>query len=71
MKFNIQNFNGTAQISVDHAKPSTGPVVLITSDRIGFSFVHMLTPDQARFMAAGLQIAAEEAEATKSLEAQP
>ena len=71
MKFNIQNFNNTAQISIEHAKPSTGPVVLITSGRVGFSFVHMLTPDQARFMAAALQMAAEEAETTKSMEAQP
>lgn len=78
MKFNIKNHNDTAIISVEHAPPllsgGTDSLVLITSDRVGLSFVHLMTIEQAIFMAEVLKMAAHtagEKTKTNTLEAQP
>lgn len=61
MKFNIHNHNNTGTISVEHMPDAEG-LVMVTSTSAWFSFTHLMTAEQAQFMAGALLMAAENAE---------
>jgi hypothetical protein len=68
MKFNIKNFTdadvlgveGTAQKFIGDTQKT--PLVSISQDGGSMRLYHSMRPDQARFMASALQLAADQAE---------
>ena len=72
MLFKINNFAGASPLEVHPMQTGRDKLVLIVQNAGAMHFQHTMTPEQARYMAAALQMAAEEAEAmAASTEAQP
>ena len=74
MKFQIKDFVDMQTIEFEHLH-HVGDYVMITQSAGSMYFQHTMRPEQARFLASALLIAAEEAEQSaakaKALEAQP
>lgn len=63
MKFQIKDFVGLHHLDIETYKHTTNVYVLITQRAGAMSFQHTMRPEQARFMAAALTMAADEADA--------
>jgi len=62
MKFQIKDFCDVHCVEVEPWHNKGDKLVLITQRAGSLSFQHTMRPDQARYMAAALQMAAEQAE---------
>jgi hypothetical protein len=68
MQYQIKNFQEASALSVQghqHTFPdASNPTALVTVSQssAGMSFMHTMTPQQARWMASALQMAANDAE---------
>jgi len=62
MKFQIKDFCDIHCVEVEAHQHKGDKLVLITQAAGGLRFQHTMRPDQARFMAASLAMAAEQAE---------
>lgn len=73
MKFQIKDFCDVHHVEVEAHESKGDQLVLVMQQSGGMYFQHSMRPDQARFMAAALVIAADEAEklqaTTKTVEA--
>ena len=63
MKFQIKDFVDLHQIEIEGHINRNEPLVLLTQRGGSMSFQHSMRPEQARFMAGALVMAAEQIEA--------
>lgn len=74
MKFQIKDFCDVHHVEVEAHESKGDQLVLVMQQSGGMYFQHSMRPEQARFMAAALMMAAEEAEklgtSANTLEAQ-
>lgn len=63
MKYSINNFVNSAPVEVEFVNhKDCGKLVNVTQFGGAMHFQHSMRPDQARFMAAALQLASDEAD---------